>query len=84
MLLPVFILLAAFHKKDLVTISGNITDETGATVSNVSVTAGSAGTISYGNGKYTIAVRAREIDLVYSAVDRKQEKVKIKRRNKSN
>ncbi len=80
MLLPVFILLAAFHKKESVTISGNIKDETGAPIANVSVTAGSVAAFSNAKGFYTIMVEDKEKYLYFSGIGFSAETVKINKR----
>ncbi|MEO8111489.1 MAG: von Willebrand factor type A domain-containing protein [Ginsengibacter sp.] len=81
MLLPVFILIAAFDRKQSVTISGNITDEAGAPIPNVSVNAGSATAFSDVKGHYTISVDDKEKYLYFSGVGYSAESVKINKRS---
>ncbi len=77
LLLTIFILFAAFDKKESVTISGNVKDEAGAPVAFTTVKAGNVTITSDVNGNYTIVVDEKEKYLFFSAVGFITEKVKI-------
>ncbi|MEO6638396.1 MAG: von Willebrand factor type A domain-containing protein [Ginsengibacter sp.] len=80
LLLAVFLLFAAFDKKETITITGNITDEAGSPLVNISVNAGRTSTISDYSGKYKIEIDANEKYLSFAGVGYDTYKVQVNNR----
>ena len=77
-LLSVFILIAAFRNKEI-TITGNVTNETGSAISFAFITAGSAATTADANGNYKITLNEKQEYLTVSAMGYETQKIKIRR-----
>ena len=80
LLLPLLILIVAFHSKEKITITGNVKDESGSPVV-ATIKGGNSVATADANGNYKITVTDKEEYLVFSAVGYIAAKVKIKNKN---
>ncbi|MDQ6843096.1 MAG: von Willebrand factor type A domain-containing protein, partial [Bacteroidota bacterium] len=76
LLLPAFILFAAFSRKATINISGNVHDESGNPIS-ATIKAGSNITNTDSKGNYTLTINEKEKYLVFSAIGYATQRVKI-------
>ena len=80
MLIPVAFILLAFRPVKFHTVSGKITDDTGAPLASVSVVVKgtNTATLSAQDGRYQISASDKNATLVFSAVGYESQEVKIK------
>ncbi|MDQ6763355.1 MAG: von Willebrand factor type A domain-containing protein, partial [Bacteroidota bacterium] len=80
LLCSIFILFAAFHKKETITITGQIKDGNGVAVPYVTVTAGGVHVTADSGGTYKIVADENEKYLSFTGVGYETQKVKINKR----